>query len=110
MEEPQSELFMGPLRSQETFSDWQKLRQENNVLTPEVSLAVDELLLSPDLVTCLDKGPNEAPSMPATPAPAAAIPAPAPFWPLSSFVPSQNTYPDSYGVCLGFLNSGTAGL
>uniref|UniRef100_G1Q8T5 Uncharacterized protein n=1 Tax=Myotis lucifugus TaxID=59463 RepID=G1Q8T5_MYOLU len=75
----------------------------------EVSLTMDELLLSQDLVTCLDKGPNEAPSMPATPAPAAAIPTPGPSWPLSSFVSSQKTYPDSYGVCLGFLNSGTAG-
>ncbi|XP_016077972.1 PREDICTED: cellular tumor antigen p53 [Miniopterus natalensis] len=107
MDGPPSELMDPPL-SQETFSDLWNLLHENNVLTPEVSPTVNELLLSPDLVNCLDKDPNEASSIPATPAPAAAPLAPGTSWPLSSFVPSQKTYPGTYGFRLGFLNSGTA--
>ncbi|XP_054431697.1 cellular tumor antigen p53 [Pteronotus mesoamericanus] len=110
MEESQSEPMESPL-SQETFSELWNLLHENNVLTPEVP--IDELL-SPHLVNCLDKDPNEVPSMPATPAPAADVlapstsPAPASSLPLSSCVPSQKTYPGRYGFRLGFLNSGTA--
>lgn len=95
--------------SQETFSELWSLLHGSDNLNPEDSQAVDELGWMPqDLVDCLHNDPNEASSVPATPAPAAAIPAPAPSWTLSSSVPSQKTYPGSYGFRLGFLNSGTA--
>lgn len=108
MDVPPSEVSGLPL-SQETFSELWSLLHGSDNLNPEHSQAVGELdWMPPDLVDCLDNGPNEASSMPATPAPAAAIPAPAAPWTLSSSVPSQKTYPGSYGFRLGFLNSGTA--
>lgn len=95
MDEPQSEVMDPPL-SQEIFSDVWSLVYENNDLNPVDSQAADELVwMSSDLVNCLDKGANEASSMPATPAPATAIPTPATSWVLSSSVPFQKTYPGS---------------
>lgn len=72
------------------------------------SLPVDEFLLPPDLVNWLDEDRNESPRGPTTSTTIAATPAPAISWPLSSFVPSQKTYPGCYDFRLGFLNSGTA--
>ncbi|XP_045680602.1 cellular tumor antigen p53 [Phyllostomus hastatus] len=121
MEELQSESMEPPM-SQETFSHLWNLLRDNNVLTSEVPTAVgdDNLLLPPDFVNYLDKDLDEVSNMPATPAPATALPgpstsptpatspAPATSWLLSSCVPSQKTYPGSYDFHLGFLNSGTA--
>lgn len=103
MDIPQSELNMEPPLSQETFSDLWKLLPQNNVLPADISLPEDEFLLPSVLVNWLDEDQNESPRVPA-----AATPAPATSWPLSSFVPSQKTYPGSYDFRLGFLNSGTA--
>nr|KAF6459491.1 tumor protein p53 [Rousettus aegyptiacus] len=108
MDMPQSELNMEAPLSQETFSDLWKLLPQNNVLPPDISLPVDEFLLPPDLVNWLDEDRNESPRGPTTSTTIAATPAPAISWPLSSFVPSQKTYPGCYDFRLGFLNSGTA--
>ncbi|OWK14909.1 TP53 [Cervus elaphus hippelaphus] len=115
MEESQAELSMEPPLSQETFSDLWNLLPENNLLSSELSSPVSDLLspvmTSEDVANWLDECPNEAPQMPEPPAPAAlppATPTPAISWPLSSFIPSQKTYPGNYGFRLGFLHSGTA--
>ncbi|XP_023599701.1 cellular tumor antigen p53 isoform X1 [Myotis lucifugus] len=107
MDDQQPEVMDPPL-SQETFSDLWNLLHDND-LNPEDSQAVGGLGCMPfDLEDCLANGPDEASSMAATPAPAAAVPAPATPWTLSSSVPSPKTYPGSYGFRLEFLKSGTA--
>ncbi|KAM9596876.1 cellular tumor antigen p53 isoform 1-T1 [Trichechus inunguis] len=76
----------------------------------EVVEVADDLLLTEDAATWLESqvGAQEisAGPAPATPTPVALIPATS--WTLSSSVPSQKTYPGTYGFRLGFLHSGTA--
>ncbi|KAM9596877.1 cellular tumor antigen p53 isoform 2-T2 [Trichechus inunguis] len=116
MEEPQSDLSTELPLSQETFSYLWELLPEKPVLSPSLPPAVevvevaDDLLLTEDAATWLESqvGAQEisAGPAPATPTPVALIPATS--WTLSSSVPSQKTYPGTYGFRLGFLHSGTA--
>ncbi|XP_042638393.1 cellular tumor antigen p53 [Orycteropus afer afer] len=103
MEEPQSDLCTDLPLSQETFSYLWELLPENPVLSPSIPPAVevaDNLLFPEVTANWLEnevgtQGISEAPT-------------PATSWTLPSCVPSQKTYPGTYGFRLGFLQSGTA--
>lgn len=113
MEEQPSELGNEPHLSQETFPElW-------NLLPPEKLFCISEELLSTNMTTSwledlgdelhTTEAPQQETPAPAAPlAPSLAAPTPPIAWPLSFSVPSQNTYPGSYGFRLGFLQSGTA--
>lgn len=106
---------MGRWGAEDLWGQRPKTWPSDSCLSPlqssELSLEVNELPLSEDVANWLDEAPDDASRMSAAPAPTApapATPAPAISWPLSSFVPSQKTYPGAYGFHLGFLQSGTA--
>ncbi|XP_004594840.2 cellular tumor antigen p53 [Ochotona princeps] len=112
MEEQPSELSIEPPLSQETFPElWNLLPQEELTYTPEQLLSTNMTNWLEDLgdeLHTTEAPPPESPAPAAPPAPALAAPTPAMPWPLSFSVPSQNTYPGTYGFRLGFLQSGTA--
>ncbi|XP_012862776.1 cellular tumor antigen p53 [Echinops telfairi] len=103
MEDSQSDMNTDLPLSQETFSYLWELLPEDSVLSasiPSEAEGVDSLPLQDVLSNWLqNQGGTQGMSAPPTPAPS---------WTLSSSVPSQKTYPGTYGFTLGFLNSGTA--
>ncbi|KAM4844469.1 cellular tumor antigen p53 isoform 2-T5 [Thomomys bottae] len=112
MEDLQSDLNIELPLSQETFSDLWKLLPEQAVLTTPVSSPINDFS---DVVVKWLESPEEAAQTSADPtlealapvAPTLAAPVPATSYPLSSSVPSQNTYRGDYGFRLGFVQSGT---